>query len=102
MGPMFLSRTSVKYIEESLREKVSSIFMRRQMMRTLSMVPVITLPMMNQYAKMLHYTLTSERILPVDFIYQDEKTKRFMEEGEDTEASSISNRRGSSTRRWFW
>lgn len=89
MGPMFLSRTSVKYIEESLREKVSSIFMRRQMMRTLSMVPVITLPMMNQYAKMLHYTLTSERILPVDFIYQDEKTKRFMEEGEDTEASSM-------------
>ena len=57
MGPLFLSKTSVKYIEDSLREKVSSVFMRRQMMRTLSMVPVITLPMMNQYAKMLHYKI---------------------------------------------
>ena len=84
MGPFFLSKTSVKYIEDSLREKVSSVFMRRQMMRTLSMVPVITLPMMNQYAKMLHYTLTSERILPMDFIYQDERTKQFAGEEDET------------------
>ncbi len=80
MGPMFISKTSVKYIEDSVREKVSSVYMRRQMMRTLSMVPVITLPMMSQYAKMLHYSMTSEKILPTDFIYQDEKTRKLTEE----------------------
>ncbi len=82
MGPMFLSKTSVKYIEDSLRERISSVFMRRQLTRMLAMVPVITLPMMNQYVKMLHYTLTGERILPADFIFQDERTKRFVEEEE--------------------
>lgn len=82
MGPMFLSKTSVRYIEDSLREKVSSVYMRRQMMRTMSMVPVITLAMMNQYAKMLHYTLTAERILPADFIYQDERTWKLAGEEE--------------------
>lgn len=80
MGPMFLSKTSVKYIEDSVREKVLSVYMRRQMMRTLSMVPVITLPMMSQYAKMLHYSMTSEKILPTDFIYQDEKTRKLTED----------------------
>lgn len=82
MGPMFLSKTSVKYIEDSLRERVSSIFMQRQMVRTLSSIPVVTLSMMNQYAKMLHYVLTSQRILPTDFLFQDERTKQFVKEEE--------------------
>lgn len=83
MGPMFLSKTSVKYIEDSLRERISSVFLRRQLTRMLTTVPVITLPMMNQYAKMLHYTLTLEKILPVDFLFQDERTKQFIEGEED-------------------
>lgn len=83
MGPMFLSKTSVKYIEDSLRENVSSVFTRRQMMRTLSAVPVITLPMMNQYAKMLHHAMTLERIMPMDFVFQDERIKHLAGSEED-------------------
>lgn len=88
IGPMFLSKVSVKSIEDSLRERISSIFMQRQMMRTISAVPVITLPMMYQYAKMLHYSMTSERIWPADFIYQSEETRRYLQ-GEDEEASAL-------------
>ena len=91
MGPMFLSKTSVKYIEDSLRERISSVFLRRQVTRMLAMVPVVTLPMMNQYVKMLHYTLTAERILPVDFLFQDERTKQFVEEEEGTAFAMVND-----------
>lgn len=44
-GPMFLSKTSVKYIENALRERVSSVYMQRQMIHTLTNVPVIRFPL---------------------------------------------------------
>lgn len=73
LGPMFLSQTSVKHIEKALRERVSSIHMQRQMMRTLANVPVIPLTSLNQYGKMLHFTLTSEKIQTSDFLYYGEQ-----------------------------
>lgn len=82
VGPMFLSQMSVKSIENALRERIPSVFMQRNMMRTLSSVPVVTIPMAYQYAKMLHFSMTLERILPSDFIYQNEETQRFLREEE--------------------
>lgn len=73
LGPMFLSQTSVKHIENALRERVSSVHMQRQMMRTLANVPVIPMTSLNQYGKMLHFTLTSEKIQTSDFIYYGEE-----------------------------
>lgn len=73
LGPMFLSQTSVKHIENALRERVSSVHMQRQMMRTLAIVPVIPMTSLNQYGKMLHFSLTSEKIQTSDFIYYEEK-----------------------------
>ena len=73
LGPMFLSQTSVKHIESALRERVSSVHMQRQMMRTLANVPVIPMTSLNQYGKMLHFTLTSEKIQTSDFIYYGEE-----------------------------
>ena len=75
LGPMFLSQTSVKHIENALRERVSSVYMQRQMMRTLAIVPVIPMTSLNQYGKMLHFTLTSEKIQTFDFIYYEEKNQ---------------------------
>ncbi len=72
LGPMFLSQTSVKHIESALRERVDSVHMQRQMMRTLANVPVIPMTSLNQYGKMLHFTLTSEKIQTSDFIYYGE------------------------------
>lgn len=76
LGPMFLSQTSVKHIENALRERVSSVHMQRQMMRTLANVPVIPMSSLNQYGKMLHFTLTSEKIQTSDFIYYGEENAR--------------------------
>lgn len=75
IGPLFLSHTSVKHIEESLRSSSYSVHMRREMMRTLAEVPVISMSAVNQYAKILHYTLTSQRIQTSDFIFQNEATR---------------------------
>lgn len=82
VGPMFLSQMSVKSIENALRERIPSVFMQRNMMRTLSTVPVVTIPMAYQYAKMLHYSMTLERILPSDFIYQNDQTQRLLQKEE--------------------
>lgn len=86
IGPLFLSHTSVKHIEESLRSSSYSVHMRREMMRTLAEVPVISMSAVNQYAKIMHYTLTSQRIQTSDFIFQNEAT-RLLTMGEESEDS---------------
>ncbi|WP_302419718.1 helix-turn-helix transcriptional regulator [Blautia marasmi] len=72
MGPVFFSRTSMKHIEDSLRKRESSVQACRQMSRMLSEVPVLHVSVMNQYAAMLHYTITDEMVRPADFYYQNE------------------------------
>lgn len=86
IGPLFLSRTSVKQIEESLRLSSYSVHMRREMMRTLAEVPVIAMSAVNQYAKMMHYTVASKPIQTSDFIFQNEET-RLLTMGEEIESS---------------
>lgn len=86
IGPLFLSRTSVKHIEETLRSSDYSVHMRREMMRTLADVPVLSMSAVNQYAKILHYTLTSQRIQTSDFLFQNEAT-RLLTMGAEAESS---------------
>ena len=87
MGPVFMSSTSIKSIEEALNEKELSIAMKKQMMRMLSNVPVVIRSMMNQYSAMLHFILTEEKISPKDFIYPEE----IIEENEALEVESNSS-----------
>lgn len=75
MGPVFMSSTSLKRIEEELRKRESSVYIRRQMMRVLSDVPVTGSSMLNQYAAMLHYMITGERLDKNRIIYQKEEQK---------------------------
>lgn len=83
IGPFFLSVTSVRQIEKALSERISSLSMCRQMMRILVTVPVINMTSVNQFGRMLHYTLTSEQIHASDFVFQDEQVRKFAE-GEDS------------------
>lgn len=94
MGPMFLSQTSMKYIESALKERVFSVQMQRQMMRTLANVPVIPMTSLNQYGKMLHFTLTSEKIQTSDFTYYgNEEVKKVWGETAEKEVSELNPER---------
>ena len=68
MGPFFLKGTSRRQVEETLSRRISSVQMKLEMLRTLNEIPVISSSVMDQYCKMLHYTLTSRRIQSADFI----------------------------------
>lgn len=71
IGPVFMSSTPMKYIENALAKKVPSLQTQLQMRRTLMEIPVVSPPEIVQYGKMLHYTITNARILPSDFVYQN-------------------------------
>ncbi|MDC7286616.1 AraC family transcriptional regulator [Blautia schinkii] len=73
IGPFFMSSTSLKRIEDELRRKESSVFIRRQMMRVLSDVPVAGSNMLAQYAAMLHYMITGEKLDKSRLVYQEKK-----------------------------
>jgi YesN/AraC family two-component response regulator len=73
IGPMFLSKISVKNIEDYLETREPSIYTRRQMIRILSEVPVLLLSMVKQYAAMLHYIIKDEMIRSVEFYYQNQE-----------------------------
>lgn len=71
LGPVFPSRVSLHHIHEALGKRESSVQMQRQLMRILSEVPVQSMEVLRQYAKMLHYSITEEMI-SVDEIYLQE------------------------------
>ncbi len=75
MGPVFLSSTSAKSIEDELRKLDFSISARKQLMRVLEKVPVVLPSMLTQYSSMLHYMITEDRVLPRDFLFQKTDVK---------------------------
>lgn len=79
IGPFFMSSTSLKRIEEELRKKESSVYIRRQMMRVLSDVSVTGSSMLNQYAAMLHFMITGEYLDKRRIVYQKEEQQEIQE-----------------------
>lgn len=79
IGPFFMSSTSLKRIEEELRKKESSVYIRRQMMRVLSDVPVTGSNMLNQYAAMLHFMISGEYLDKKKIVYQKEEQQEIQE-----------------------
>ncbi|MCD8074821.1 MAG: AraC family transcriptional regulator [Lachnospiraceae bacterium] len=86
LGPFFINQTSLKHIENELRQKETSIQICREMMRVLSRVPVLHVPMMNQYASMLHYTIMDDRVHPSDFYYQHDFLQTLKNQESDEKA----------------
>lgn len=76
LGPVFISNTSIKDLENSLREMNLSITIRRGLLQILLQVPVIKMSNLQQYAMMLHYTITGEECSKKDILYQASEEKR--------------------------
>lgn len=73
MGPMFHSETSLKTLEERMRERDLSLSIRSVGRRVLQEVPVLSIPDMNRYIKMLHFSATGATIQPDEIIYQADR-----------------------------
>ena len=71
IGPVFPSKISLQHIRETLEQRESSLQMQRQLLRILSEVPVQSMEVLRQYARMLHYSITEEMI-SVEEIYLQE------------------------------
>lgn len=71
LGPVFPSKVSIRHIHAALEKRESSVQMQRQLLRILSEVPVQSMEVLRQYARMLHYSITEEMIL-ADEIYIQE------------------------------
>lgn len=94
IGPMFLSQTSLKYIDDKIRKVEPSVEKQLRLMQTLANVPVISMPLLNQYGKMLHYTLTSQRIQSSDFVYyEDNKLNDSFKENDERDAFEVNYER---------
>jgi AraC-like DNA-binding protein len=79
LGPVFGRDVSLKSIEEILhtlsqnQEMDMSIATRLELMEVMDRVPVCMPVMFNQYALMLHYTLTGEHLTGSDIVVSDVK-----------------------------
>ncbi|HAL73785.1 MAG TPA: hypothetical protein DCM45_01680 [Clostridiales bacterium] len=69
-GPVFLSHASVKGIEASLSGMNLSVAVRSGLVRILQQIPVVPLAMLQQYALMMHFTITEETIRTGDILFQ--------------------------------
>lgn len=87
IGPVFSSESSVRGIEDSLRNLHFSFQVRKNLLQILQKVPVVSVDMMNQYAAMLHYTVSGEIVTSHDFQFQKSP---LAEEEHGTEAGKSS------------
>ena len=75
LGPILTTENDVRAMDRALREYASkkeiSIAWRSRMMDVLKDVPVLQVNILYQYALMLHYCVTGERLRVSDLKYQD-------------------------------
>lgn len=70
MGPVFIAETSMQTINERMRERNISLSMQSIGRKILTDIPVVTMPMLHQYIKMLHFTATGNILQLQDIVYQ--------------------------------
>lgn len=87
VGPLFYASSSVHNIEQELRKLDLSLPMRNHYLRILEEVPVITLNMLNHYARMLQFAIKGEEVGEVNIYYQtaEAEVPRMTEEMEDSQ-----------------
>lgn len=90
IGPVFSSESSVRGIEDSLKSMNFSLQVRKNMLQILQKVPIVSVDMMQQYAAMLHYTVTGDIATTHDFQFQYSKqTEEERESGRDSSYTSV-------------
>lgn len=70
IGPIFNGRDSHMLFRKHLDEYTLSVKLRSMIYKIFEQIPAIPGNIINQYAVMLHYCLTNERILSNDLTYQ--------------------------------
>lgn len=58
MGPVFPSAASEKGLEQSLKALGVSLEIRKKSVRIMQDIPILPMPVLNQYIRMLHYAVT--------------------------------------------
>lgn len=72
MGPTFIAETSLQTINERMRERNISLSMQSIGRKILTDIPVVTMHMLHQYIKMLHFTATGDVLQLKDIVYQND------------------------------
>lgn len=75
LGPVFLNSASRESIEAALRERDLSVQFMRQITRTLTDVPIVSIATLTQYVKMMHYSLRVEPIRKSEILCQNDRAK---------------------------
>lgn len=75
IGPMFSSEISLRFLEERMQGMEISLTLRRSCLQALNRIPVLEMPVLCQYIKMLHSAIYNEEIAREDFIYQHSEMK---------------------------
>ena len=86
IGPTFSGRTSYQKVKESLDRHNLSVKIRMDVMKQLEGVPILPTNLLFQYAIMLHYCITGEKIAIHDLEFITS-----LEEHEDTEEISLTS-----------
>lgn len=82
IGPVFPGKISLQHIRETLEQRGYSLQMQRQLLRILSEVPVQSMEVLRQYARMLHYSITEEMISEEEFYLQESGPQVLQRESE--------------------
>lgn len=69
MGPIFNTEISTKIIEQSVRDYNVDLAWRREYIKLLGALPVVSSILFFQYALMLHYCVTGEKISRSDILH---------------------------------
>ena len=89
VGPMFMSSSSLKQIERTLADRIASVELRLNLMRTLTRIPIASFSSIMHYAKVLHLSLSNEFIAQSDIIVQNEEAvERRCREDEEPEENA--------------
>lgn len=80
MGPVFLKDYSLRTIEGKLSSHTLSPVLRQEFIAFIERLPVVAPLRLYEYALMLHYTLTGEKITVSDLHYLDAQEKTIPEE----------------------
>lgn len=75
LGPFYLGEVNTSYLEKlalTVSRNAASTQWRKRLIRQLQQLPALTTTLFFQYAVMLHYTVTGEKISASDIVYESD------------------------------
>lgn len=75
MGSAFYSETSLQVVRERMQKEDISLVIRNMGRKILSYIPILPMPILNQYIRMFHFAATGQMIQPDEYVYQSDLEK---------------------------